>query len=623
MSDLHIWDVKGLPPLGDWTSILWRSFSRDASTSSVSIPQLIEDKAEVYRSRYLTWVYEFGESYIEGGRLVDYLQVRPVFSYWWMTLLTEKCNYSKSPQINDAIRLMAFEDWLVGRVITRITLSSSNNQLASCLAGWCHKSGVAFEWQRKPKSMKAISRARCFYTALPSFLQACLWLLRYLYERWPLRGVGVDEWSRSEGHHTFIGYSDNCVPEAVQRGQYKSLYWAHLPELLKQQSCKVNFLHLYVKDSLLLGSKQAANVLEAFNRNADGAQYHVTLDSFLSLKIFFRTLRDLLRVRRIWEKIDIELIQANNHLFSFWPLFREDWQNSMLGPVAVANLLHLNLFETALEALPKQKNGVYLQENQSWESALIHVWKAKGHGNLIGTPHSTIRFWDLRYFFDPQCYERLGCNDLPIPDLVACNGPAALYAYEQGGYPNKKLVEVEALRYLHLEVRERKDKSTHTKPYDEIRLLVMGEYLPETTNLQMKLLEQALPLLPKLHSTIVKPHPNCPINPDDYPTLHLQVSVEPISKLLAECDVAYASAVTSAAVDAYCLDVPLITLLDSNTLNLSPLRGCDDVLFVSTPEELACGLMAAASQHSDSRKKKSPFFLVGMQLQNWQTLLLA
>ena len=139
---LLIWDAEGSPPVDCWTNVLWRGFVTDVSSNSVSIPHLIEENADALRSRYLAWVYELGELRIKGSRLIDHLQLRPGFSYWWMTLLVEKCNFAKSPQIDDAIRLLAFTDWAAGKTIGSITLASVNQPLAECLRTWCEKSGI-------------------------------------------------------------------------------------------------------------------------------------------------------------------------------------------------------------------------------------------------------------------------------------------------------------------------------------------------------------------------------------------------------------------------------------------------------------------------------------------------
>jgi surface carbohydrate biosynthesis protein (TIGR04326 family) len=154
-----------------------------------------------------------------------------------------------------------------------------------------------------------------------------------------------------------------------------------------------------------------------------------------------------------------------------------------------------------------------------------------------------------------------------------------------------------------------------------VRLLVLGDYLPSNTQLQMKLLEQAVSFMAQPLEITVKPHPNCPIQPADYPGLRMRVNMEPIAKLLAECDVAYASAVTSAAVDAYCAGVPIVSVLDPDTLNLSPLRGCVGALFASTPEALASALASVANK-ARAGAHQPAYFTVDAKLPNWRRFLL-
>jgi surface carbohydrate biosynthesis protein (TIGR04326 family) len=621
MENVLIWDTEAPQPAGDLMIVLWRAFSAGASPSSVSIPQLIEENADALRTSYLAWVYELGELRVQGRRLIDHLQLRPGFSYWWMTQLVEKCNYEKSPQIDDAIRLLAFTDWAAGRALGRVTLASANQPLAECLRLWCEKLGVAFEWQRLPKPAVSMSWARRVHTALPVAMQAWVWLLKYLLERWPLRGVGLNDWQKSTGRVTFVTYSAYCVLDTAQQGRYENRYWAHLPDVLKRESCQTNWLHLYVKDNLLPTAKRAATAFHAFNKKEQGQQRHVALDTFIGLGVVLRTLCDWLNLVRIGAKLGGELNYSQKSSFDLWPLLSADWQVSIFGAGAMDNLLRLNLFESALKNLPKKQQGVYLQENQGWEFGLIYAWHAAGHGRLMGTPHSTVRFWDLRYFFDPRSYLRTGHNDLPLPDGVACNGPVVRATYQQGGYPIKDLVDVEALRYLHLGQNKIATRPVQTRIGTSNRLLVLGDYLPSNTRRQMKLLEQAVPLFPQQLSITVKPHPNCPIQPDDYPALQMQISMEPISKLLAKCDVAYASAATSASVDAYCAGVPIVSVMDPNTLNLSPLRGCVGALFASTAEALADALTSVANSHQASANRPM-YFIVDAQLPNWRRLLL-
>lgn len=614
-----LWDDEAPPPKGDWIIVLWRSYGMDEIPEAVSIPRLVEEKADNLRERYLAWIYDLGETRIHGKRIIDHLQLRPGFSMWWMSLLTEKCNFAKSPQINDAIRLMAFDEWASERAVGRIVLASANEPLAECISLWCAKMGVAFERQGLPRHPVQLSWVRRIYQTLPFTLQALAWLARYLVKCWALCGEGLKKWHLSDGKMTFISYLFNMVPEATNSGRFESRYWAHLPDDLQREGCNTNWLHLYVKDGLLPTAKEAARVIRRFNESGQG-QTHVTLATFLSLRIVIRTLRDWFRLARIGRQLERALCTPIGGELELWPLFRADWQRSFYGHVSMSNILFNNLFESAMRLLPKQRVGVYLQENQGWEFALIYAWKTAGHGHFIGTAHTPVKYWDLRSFYDTRCYLRIGENDLPLPDQVALNGPAALDAYRAGGYPEDDMVEVEALRYLHL-AEDKTVRDPVLRPTAEpLRVLVLGDFVPSNTQLQMRLLEKAAHSLPADTRFIVKPHPNCPVRSAEYPSLRLQVKMDAISSLLGGCDVAYTSSTTSAAVDAYCAGVPVISVLDPKILNLSPLRGCDGVLFVSTPEELANALISAAFIAHPTTKQKD-FFTLDYNLPRWRNLL--
>lgn len=618
---LFVWDAEGSPPVGDWTVVLWRDFEDSSTPGSLSIPKLVETHAEDLRSRYLAWIYEFGERRIHGRRVVEHLELRPGFSYWWMTQLAEKCNYSKSPQITDAIRMMAFEVLATDLSLGSVVLASANQFLAECMSSWCIRSGVTFEWRHMSEEAGKQSWTKRLYQFLPHPLQALIWLVRHLLQCWPLRGVGLQEWREAKGQVTFISYLFNLVPEAAKEGRFESCYWTHLPDNLQSDGCKTNWLHLYVRDGLLPTAEKAADAIRSFNKAGQGGQTHVTLDAFLGARVVIRTLHDWGRLAWVSRRLQQSLSSPEGAALDLWPLLEEDWQRSMSGVASMSNILSLNLFASALKSLPKQRIGVYLQENQGWEFALIHAWKDAGHGRLIGSPHSTVRYWDLRYFFDPRSYCRNGGSSLLLPDQVAFNGAAMLDAYQKGGYPVKDMVEVEALRYLHLDDARAEPESISPSSNGSLRVLVLGDYLLSNTQQQMRLLEKAVQRLPEGTIITVKAHLACPIQPADYPELSMKVTMKSISKLLAECDVAYTSAVTSAAVDAYCAGVPVVSVLDSNTLNLSPLRGCEGVLFASTPEELASMLISAASALR-TVKERQDFFTLDSRLPRWRKLLL-
>jgi surface carbohydrate biosynthesis protein (TIGR04326 family) len=617
-----IWDTDGAPPVGDGLVVLWRTFAGSADVGVVSIPALIEVNAESLRARYLTWVYGLGETLIRGKRLLDHLEIRPGFSYWWMTLFAEKCNYSKSPQIDDAIRLLAFEQWADQCRPSQVTLITANAALAECMGSLCGKSGISFLWQPGPIAKDGLPWAKRLYGTLPSLLQSFAWLVAYALRRWPLRGVGFAEWRQSTGKVTFFSYLFNLMPEPAKCGRFECAYWGHLPDELRKDGTKTNWLHLYVESNSLPSAAKATDALRQFNAAGQGEQIHVTLDSFLSLKLVFNTVRDGLRVWRLGRTLMPSRVVSDATRIDLWPLYRAEWARSLSGAAVMSNVLNLNLLEFAVCCLPMQKAGVYLQENQAWEFALVHAWKTAGHRCLIGFPHSTVRYWDLRYFFSTQNYRDGERNGLPRPDQIAVNGAVARDALIAGGYPERELIMVESLRYFHLLRVPGAAPRVARQVGVPLRVLVMADIVERNNERQMRLLEGAAQFLPADTVYTVKPHPACALVPDDYPGIRMTLSFEPIAELLADCDVVYTGNLTSAAVDAYFAGVPVVSMLDPAILNLSPLRGRTGTVFVSTPRELAEALLARASQPS-SYSKPEAFFTLEQALPRWRKLLQA
>jgi surface carbohydrate biosynthesis protein (TIGR04326 family) len=619
MSSILIWDAEGLPPPHAGKTVLWRAFVTDSTQDCISIPQFVEENASSLRSRYLAWIYELGASNVQGSSLVEHLQLQSNFNYWWMTLLVEKSNFSKSPHIDDSIRLLAFSDWIAGQSITRIILTSTNRPLAECLHTWSEKVGVQFEWRRPIESKAQLSWLRRGFSLLPALLQACLWLLKYISERWVLRGEGVQAWRQSAGGVTFFSYLFNLTPKAAVSGKYESNYWGPLPEALRRKGCKSRWLHLYVKDACVPNSKKAAEIIRSFNETSKGMEVHTALDSFLSLRVVLNAIKNWLSLAWRGKYLHKFIINASKERFDLWPLHADDWRKSTCGVTAITNALYSNLFYVALKDLPKQEVGCYLQENQGWEFALIQHWKSADQGLLIGSPHSLVRFWDLRYFFDPRNYCQDNDMPMPLPDLVAVNGPSATNAYLQGGYPTNKLIQVEALRYLYLDKYEIQLNRSEEFKFNGLRLLVIGDYQASNTRLQMRLLAEAAEVLPIGTVITVKPHPACPINLQDYPELQFTLSMEPLSDLLRACDVAYTGAATAASVDAYCAGVFVISVADPAAMNLSALRGLLDVQYISTSDQLASAINLFFTTEKSERIAQ-PFFNLDNRINLWRSI---
>ena len=608
-----IWDRRDRPPQGEGITVLWREFSDQ--DSSHSIPLLVEKQAEALRSRFLAWLYEVGEARIAGRRVIDHFELRPGFSYWWMTLLAEK-SYAKSSRLNEAVKFLAFEEIDGIRSCGKIVLASGDATLADTFRLWCRNSNVPFEWRDLKIRGEAPPLLRRAYSLVPRPLRALAALLRDVWERWPLRERVRARPAGPAREITFVDVLFNLAPESLAHGRFASNYWTDLVGAIAGSDVRTNWIHHYFRHGDVPGVRRAKALIARFNVHGKGKQSHATLDAALGWRAVAATARDYVRVALAASRLGKEargLFTPAGTNLDLWPLFESDWLDSFFGTAAVTNCLFVNLFEHLLRRLPRQELGLYLQENQGWERALVHAWKAAGHGGLVGVRHSTISFWDLRFYSDPRSYPRTGGNDLPMPDRVALNGPAIITAYRNGGYPAEQIVEVEALRYLYLD-SERKAAAPKRGP---LRVLVLGDYQRSLTDQLMRWLCDASAELASETRYVVRAHPACPIDPGAYPALKLESGRSSLSELLEQCDVAYTSNVSSVAVDAYSVGVPVVSILDGDAFNMSPLRGLPGVRYVTHPAELALALGEASRPENPTQ----PYFCVDRQLPRWRRLL--
>ena len=613
---LFIWDDVGLAPAGDWTTLLWQQYPDIDNPSDISIVQLVEQNADELRSKYLAWIYDLGETKIEGKRVIDHLSIRPGFSYWWTSSIGQKFNCSGTSQINDAIKALALEEFVGKQKFTDIFLTSDNPRLADCIVHFCQRNAINFQF-KQTKSIRKKRLVKSFFHLLPGSIKAVIFLLRYLVKTLPLYFVRNIKTPNVVGKVMFIDVLVHLDKQSVLAGKFRSNYWTALIDKLKQWDIKSNWAHLFFPHPLVPTLKQANHLINTFNSSSNDEQVHTLVERPIKFNTLVTVLADFFKIRRLLSSLEniCEVRPVGSDL-DLWALHVDEWNSSLSGSSTIDTCLKLSLFLEVFGKLPIQRVGVYIAENQPWEMALIYAWKVSGHGKLIGAPHTTIRYWDLRYFYDSRIYFCQNFNDLPLPDFLAVNGPVAYKSIISSGYPSSRVVEVEALRFLHLAKPRIYQKTRDlTKP---LTVLVCGDFLAATNLKILAWLQLAAKALPQDTIYVFKPHPAYPLKSADYLKIKLIVSEDSLADLLANCDIAFTSNITSASVDAYCLGVPVIQMLDGGEFNTSPLMGLYNVAYVRNFMELAKALVSVKESNRESTEL---YFFLDETLVRWQELL--
>jgi len=160
-----------------------------------------------------------------------------------------------------------------------------------------------------------------------------------------------------------------------------------------------------------------------------------------------------------------------------------------------------------------------------------------------------------------------------------------------------------------------------SKKQDFLKVLILADYLPVETHAMLEMLIRALSHISKSMEFIIKPHPNCPVNIDQYPELNLRAENRSLKEISCDFDIAFSGNSTTASLDAFLIGLPLIIRLDESELNYSPLRGNPDILFVTQDDDLAVALNTLESI-SEKENESCKYFYLNKELDLWRNLLL-
>ena len=260
---LMVWAADGSPPKEEEFTVFWNKFSDKTQYDNIiSIPKIVEDNAEKYKRRYLAWIYDIGETSIYGKRLIEHLQLRQSFSYWWMTSLVYKPNAFSSPQIADAVKMFAIEDLVRSYSPTIIVLASGNTLLAEVFRLWCKNAGIKFEWINVKKNLYRISPIKTIFRKLPHILSAFLWLIRYLVKRWSFKKIRIDTINSSCSDVIFCSYLLNLIKDDFKKKRLTTSYWSSLHKIIENENLCVTWIHKYIKHAILPSAGQAQKLLK-------------------------------------------------------------------------------------------------------------------------------------------------------------------------------------------------------------------------------------------------------------------------------------------------------------------------------------------------------------------------
>ena len=594
------------------------SFSWGIGEDTVSLSSIIEENSCQIRRAYIDWIKALSHSTVEGRSAVEHFSMTDRYSFWWMSNIIETSLY-KIP-VSDSVKLIAVDYILSENDFNRVKVTGSNSGIASLIYDLCCNRDIDCEICVSGDRRLGLSLAFNKLNLLYYLIRAQASFMKILFLKLCSIPKFDPKLNNSGADLIFVSYffgKSHAAEDHVFR------YWGRLREQLKKMNLLSDWLHIHVSDPETPQRASARKMIAKLDMEDRANGSHSIIQDHLPLKSMGRIFSNWVRLFRQYLSFRKRTLETTNILHKcLMKLHSRDLMKSFVGPHSYYCLFWFEVFSSKFAAL---KNGnstlIYLCENQPWEKAMLVAWRRFSSGAAIAIPHATVRFWDFRFYNFIGADSDFGALSLPMPDITAVNGPAMKNSLKQWGYKDEQLVELEALRFGHLENLEL--SNYRVKSDEKLRILIVGEYLDDVSASLMDCVTKAAQIKSGLEmDIIVKPHPKSPIRVESHPALHFELCGGDIGKALSNCDVAICSHITSASIDAFASGVPVILFNGDGDLNFSPLKGLASVYTVAKPDELIFALKNVQSNLSArSGAISHELFYLDGELPRWKNML--
>jgi len=613
-------DKAQIPQLLTGSAFHWDGLLKEQNV--ISIPDYIESNSDRIRNKYIKFIYDLGNKRISDNTLSESLVTYKGYNLWWMSTLVEK-NLVKSPEISDCLKLFALEEILLSEKIAHLIFFSFDKKLKEAVSLLCTKLGIEIV-NKIPDGSRSFKYPKVKHL-FPPYLKGVVYIIHSIFRFWPLRKLRKFHWNKGDNQVFVFSQFTNFELRASSDEFIYSKYWEILPQFLNERNVNMNVLNNFHFSAKVSDVKTGVSLMREMNqRSALHGQVNKFLYSYVSIKTLVYVLFRFSAIHFFNYRLKSikKAATPENSNINFWPLIEKEWIVSFKGTVLAENLLFIHLIDKLIPKIPATKLALYLQENNGWERALIYAWKKYHSSPLIGVPHATIRYWDLRYIEDRRLFIQSNSTKLPRPNFIAVNGPVAKRALTLSGYNENELLDVEALRYLDPDVTVKKQNELAINQHC-VNVLLCGDIDPESTIAMLECVKEAVRMISETGKIIdigftYKSHPvtYVDIKPDFLP--YITETQDDLVNILPSFQIMIATDSTTAGVEAYLYGLQVVVFTYPKRINFSPLKDVKGIYFANTAIQLMNALVAENTNVSISQAE--PFFWRDRSLPGWSKL---
>ena len=573
------------------TKIYWNK-SKQYNNSDILISIYLKENELEVKKKFHQTVNDFANLRLNNKSIIDLTSELDI-NLWNSSLLAEKSFY-KTPEIFSFLKILSLEIYIKSKKCSEINIYNCSNNEKWIIKLLLKENNIKCNFHY---SYRSKIKFRYF---IPHFLQALLW---FCMKTWSFLGLKSKINIKNESQVLVYSTLSHLDINFKRDIKIMSKVWGELPKLLKTHELKVKWLYDFTKGKYTETPKKAFELLKSNPNNAHEA--HSLLVPLKKGKVLFCCIKLFIKYYFFYSNkfkfLKYHLKSSKNILIiCYFKMFKFNFYNSFFGICAIENILYSLTFDDILGSLNKQNLGLYINENQGWETLFIKSWKKYNHGKLVSVQHSTVRFWDLRY------YHNEWIKDSSTPSFISVNGNAAKTMFLYSNYPNNKIIKLESLRYSYLSNFKKCININKSK-----NILVLGDYIVSKT-LKMINIVQNISNFNEYNFTF-KSHPAGIINP-----LHLKkfnLTSNNLNDLFSHFDTVICPVSSGSSIEAFIVGLKTILYIDDE-MDTSPIYRYSNSIIFSTEDQLLICL-----EEPKSTKNIQDFFYLNSGYKYWNQLL--
>jgi len=413
---------------------------------------LFHEEVKKIKDTLLKWSSKSGNYLIYGKTIKEwFLLPRCDVSTWWYSLLSGR-NTFKTDAFFQIAQVRVIKEILKKDKHDLVSVAVGNPIIKKCI------DNLAKSFKIHLKSLRTIffKKNRIKFVlnnSIGNILLSVLYLIRFLWHRILATYYLGDIKLRlpEEKSLLFVTYFPSLEKDSINKKVFNNKYTPVLQHKLKEMKMPVIWLLIFVKMNDFNNFKKAAKLAKFFVDNKEKLifleEYFTLKDAvlsfifwirqaFLAFFVYFLAIKSIIAIKPLGKE--------------FKPIIRSIWFYSFCGTIGIESIIYSFVFNRIFKNMNNITKCIYFCEMQAWEKALnAGKRNAKASIATIGYQHSSISENYFYYFFDKADVMRTGENtDLPLPDILACNGKVPYSMLVNMGFP--KVLKVEAIRYLYL-----------------------------------------------------------------------------------------------------------------------------------------------------------------------------